>query len=112
MATHVSRILRSEPVLVLTVRAVSTVNHRSKDVKHYPMVVLGGGTGGCSVAARACRMLGMGNVAVVDPAPVRYLFNFIFRLMIKIQVAHKHLLLVKIVLCIFRFLCQRRPIFP
>ena len=98
MATHVSRILRSEPVLVLTVRAVSTVNHRSKDVKHYPMVVLGGGTGGCSVAARACRMLGMGNVAVVDPAPVRYLFNFIFRLMIKI------------VLCIFRFLCQRRPI--
>ena len=70
MATHVSRILRSEPVLVMAVRAASTQNVVNKEVKHYPMVVLGGGTGGCSVAARACRMLGSGNVAVVDPAQV------------------------------------------
>ena len=76
MATHVSKILRSEPVLVMTARAVSTVTHRSKDVKHYPMVVLGGGTGGCSVAARACRMLGMGNVAVVEPSQVRSSFLY------------------------------------
>ena len=67
MATHVSRILRAEAVFVCVVRSAST---GSKNVKHFPMVVLGGGTGGTSVAARACRMLGAGNVAVVDPAKV------------------------------------------
>lgn len=75
MATHVSRILRSEPVILMTARAVSTINTRTTEVKHYPMVILGGGTGGCSVAARACRMLGTGNVAVVEPSQVR-LYNY------------------------------------
>lgn len=42
-----------------------------KDVKHYKLVIAGGGTGGCSVAARACRALGQGNVAVIEPAEVR-----------------------------------------
>ena len=40
-------------------------------VKHHRLVVAGGGTGGCSVAARACRALGQGNVAVIEPAAVR-----------------------------------------
>lgn len=72
MATHVSRILRSEPVILMTARAVSTINTRTTEVKHYPMVILGGGTGGCSVAARACRMLGTGNVAVVEPSQYHF----------------------------------------
>ena len=69
MATHVSLILKSEPIFVAAVRAASTQT-AIKDVKHYPMVVLGGGAGGCSVAARACRMLDKGSVAVVDSAQV------------------------------------------
>lgn len=42
-----------------------------KDVKHYKMVIAGGGTGGLSVAARACRAFGPGKVAIVEPAEVR-----------------------------------------
>lgn len=71
MATHVSLILKSEPIFVAAVRAASTQT-AIKDVKHYPMVVLGGGAGGCSVAARACRMLDKGSVAVVDSAQYHY----------------------------------------
>ena len=56
-----------QSVLLLKGRTVST---QTKDVKHFPLVVLGGGAGGCSVAARSCRMLGQGNVAVVEPAKV------------------------------------------
>ena len=67
MATHVSRILRVQPLIVSAGRASST---GTKDVKHFPLVVLGGGAGGCSVAARSCRLLGKGNVAVVEPAKV------------------------------------------
>ena len=48
-------------------------NSAGKDVKHYKLVVAGGGTGGCSVAARACRALGAGNVAVIEPAEVSLL---------------------------------------
>ena len=68
MATHVSRILKTEAVLIWSIRSASS--QTAKNVKHFPMVVLGGGTGGTSVAARACRMLGNGNVAVVDPSEV------------------------------------------
>lgn len=45
---------------------------QGKDVKHYRLVVAGGGTGGCSVAARACRAFGPGKVAVVEPAEYHY----------------------------------------
>jgi hypothetical protein len=48
-------------------------NTAGSDVKHYKIVVAGGGTGGCSVAARACRALGAGNVAVIEPAEVSHL---------------------------------------
>lgn len=78
MATHVSRILKllkAQPLCVLTGRTVHIAS--PKDVKHFPLVVLGGGAGGCSVAARSCRMLGSGNVAVVEPAKV-YLFIYQF----------------------------------
>ncbi|XP_060582922.1 sulfide:quinone oxidoreductase, mitochondrial-like [Ruditapes philippinarum] len=47
-------------------------NTAGSDVKHYKVVVAGGGTGGCSVAARACRALGAGNVAVIEPAEYHY----------------------------------------
>ena len=75
MATHVSRILKLQPVCVLVGRAVH-IGTKEHAAKHFPLVVLGGGAGGCSVAARSCRMLGSGNVAVVEPAKVS-VFNSI-----------------------------------
>ncbi|KAK3597937.1 hypothetical protein CHS0354_042282 [Potamilus streckersoni] len=44
----------------------------SGNKKHYPLVVIGGGAGGCSVAAKFCRKLGKGKVAVVEPAEYHY----------------------------------------
>ena len=69
MATHVSRILKVQPLCVFLGRAVH-IGTKEHAAKHFPLVVLGGGAGGCSVAARSCRMLGSGNVAVVEPAKV------------------------------------------
>lgn len=40
--------------------------------KHYPLVIVGGGAGGCAVASRACRALGAGKVAVVEPSKFHY----------------------------------------
>lgn len=45
-------------------------SYSSGGVKHHKLVVAGGGTGGCAVAARACRALGQGNVAIIEPAQV------------------------------------------
>ena len=73
----VPRILRSEAVLGLAVRA-TCIHTQTITPKYFPLVVLGGGSGGCSMAARACRLLGPGNVAVVDPAQVN-LFPFLSR---------------------------------
>jgi len=53
-------------VLVQLVRGYSS----GSGSKHYRLVIAGGGSGGCSVAARACRALGAGNVAVIEPAQV------------------------------------------
>ncbi|KAL4237657.1 hypothetical protein ACF0H5_002371 [Mactra antiquata] len=59
----------SQRVLVQLVRSYSNT---SKDVNHYKLVVAGGGTGGCSVAARACKTFGQGNVAIIEPADYHY----------------------------------------
>ena len=56
-------------MVALAIRGLSTT--QVNNVKHYPVVVLGGGSGGCSMASRLCRILGDGNVAVVEPAKVR-----------------------------------------
>ncbi|XP_064645090.1 sulfide:quinone oxidoreductase, mitochondrial-like [Lineus longissimus] len=40
--------------------------------KGYKVVVVGGGAGGCSTAARLCRQVGKGNVAVIEPADYHY----------------------------------------
>ena len=69
MAGHMSRVCRTKPVLALAVRGITTQT-QSNNVRHFPVVVLGGGSGGCSMASRLCRVLGNGNVAVVDPAKV------------------------------------------
>ena len=53
------RILRAKTPFFLLMRSA-----------HFPVVVLGGGSAGCSMAARMCRMLGNMNVAVVEPAKV------------------------------------------
>jgi len=55
-------------VLVQTVR-------RYGDSPHYKVVIAGSGAGGCSVAARAKRTFGHGNVAVIEPAKVGILLN-------------------------------------
>lgn len=60
-----SRVLRT-----LYVQAVR--NYSTKDAKHYKVVVAGGGSGGCAVAARACRAFGSGKVAVIEPAAEHY----------------------------------------
>ena len=74
MATHISRrIFRSQSVLMLFSRAASTLS-RADETKQFPVVVLGGGAGGCSMASRLCRLMGPGNVAVVEPSKVLY-FN-------------------------------------
>ena len=62
MAMHASRIIRTP--------AASSIQYQTRNVKHYPVVVLGGGSGGCSMASRLCRLLGQGNVAVVEPSKV------------------------------------------
>ena len=48
---------------------ISSRRHASSG---YKVVVVGGGTGGCSTAAKFCRSLGKGNVAVIEPSDVSY----------------------------------------
>lgn len=43
----------------------------SADQKSYKLVVVGGGTGGCSTAARFSHHLGKGKVAVIEPSEVK-----------------------------------------
>lgn len=44
----------------------------SKVEKSYRLVVVGGGAGGCSTAAKFASKLGQGNVAVIEPADMHY----------------------------------------
>lgn len=44
--------------------------YSSGGTKHHKLVIAGGGTGGCAVAARATRKFGENNIAVIDPAEV------------------------------------------
>ncbi|XP_053398451.1 sulfide:quinone oxidoreductase, mitochondrial-like [Mercenaria mercenaria] len=65
MAVRAGRVL-----FVKFVRNYSS--ERGNDTIHHKLVVAGGGTGGCSVSARACRALGPGTVAVIEPAEKHY----------------------------------------
>lgn len=63
------------PAISLHARAgrsflMQCIRNYSQDVKHYKLVIAGGGSGGCAVAARLTKEFGQGNVAVVDPAEV------------------------------------------
>lgn len=49
-------------------RQFARTTHYNKE--SYKLVVVGGGTGGCATAARFCRRLGKGNVAVIEPSEV------------------------------------------
>lgn len=60
---------RSTILLSQTVRTFSC--SRRRHTESYKLVVVGGGTGGCAVAARFCRELGKGNVCVIEPAEVQ-----------------------------------------
>ncbi|KAB7500527.1 Sulfide:quinone oxidoreductase, mitochondrial [Armadillidium nasatum] len=44
----------------------------AKNNKSYKLVVVGGGTGGCSTAAKYASKLGKGRVAIIDPADKHY----------------------------------------
>ena len=70
MATKISRILIPQNLQFLAARGVK-IQTPSKEVKHFPVVVLGGGSGGCSMASRLCRLIGQGKVAIVEPSKVR-----------------------------------------
>ena len=56
-------------LFVTSIRCYSSA--RGNDVIHHKLVVAGGGTGGCSVSARACRTFGPGTVAVIEPSEVK-----------------------------------------
>lgn len=43
---------------------------KQHDSESYKLVVVGGGSGGCSVAAKFCRELGKGKVAVIEPSEI------------------------------------------
>lgn len=58
--------------IINTCRMFSTTHHRAADQRSYKLVVVGGGTGGCSTAARFCHQLGKGKVAVIEPSEVTY----------------------------------------
>ncbi|XP_052767901.1 sulfide:quinone oxidoreductase, mitochondrial-like [Mya arenaria] len=64
MSGHSCR--RMQRVLVQFTRSYS------EGGRHYKVVIAGGGTGGCSVGARACRTFGRGNVAIIEPAKHHY----------------------------------------
>lgn len=44
-------------------------------ILRYKLVVVGGGSGGCSVAAKFAKKLGKGQVAVIEPAQASEIFN-------------------------------------
>lgn len=58
--------------IINTCRMFSTTHHRAADQRSYKLVVVGGGTGGCSTAARFCHQLGKGKVAVIEPSETHY----------------------------------------
>lgn len=55
---------------LLTVRVLAAQNGLQRDKSTYKCVVLGGGAGGCAMAAKMKRKFGAGQVAVVEPADV------------------------------------------
>lgn len=54
---------------------------RASAKQHYKMLVLGGGSGGITMSARMKRLVGAGNVAVVEPSEARMHEFVIFRLL-------------------------------
>ena len=90
MATKLSSLLLKIPRLPLTTTRRLTVHvHMPHDgVTHIPIVVLGGGSGGCSMASRLCRLMDHGDVAIVEPSKVLCMLTlFAFGLIIHELVA-------------------------
>lgn len=73
MTSRAGRALSVQFVRKYSASAKQDSASTTQNVKHYKMVIAGGGTGGLSVAARACRAFGPGKVAIVEPAEVRFL---------------------------------------
>lgn len=56
--------------VILQVRHFSS--SKQQNASSYKLVVVGGGAGGCSTAAKFCRDLGKGSVAVIEPLDVSF----------------------------------------
>ena len=48
-----------------------SVSAPRRDDRSYKLLVVGGGTGGCSIASKFASKLGKGKVAVLEPSEVR-----------------------------------------
>ncbi|XP_041355810.1 sulfide:quinone oxidoreductase, mitochondrial-like isoform X1 [Gigantopelta aegis] len=62
--------LQGAKCITLGTKCFSTSTVRER--KSYKLVVVGGGAGGCSTAAKFARKLGKGQIAVIDPAETHY----------------------------------------
>jgi len=67
----VGKILGSGLVADIRPRGFSTSTHRHAD-KHFKLLVVGGGAGGCGTASKFASKLGTGKVAVVEPNTTHY----------------------------------------
>ena len=79
MAAQLRHITRFTPIKNFQPSTYTTCNFskgaplRSSDAqKKYPVVIIGGGSGGCTMAAKLTRKLGPGSVAVIEPSDVHY----------------------------------------
>ena len=52
--------------------STSAIMRQNEPQKKYPVVIVGGGSGGCTMAAKLTRKLGAGSVAVIEPSDVHY----------------------------------------
>lgn len=73
----VSQIFLSRPKRLTLIRGHLQCQHLSttktvQDKMSYKVVVVGGGSGGCSMAAKFARKLGSGKVAIIEPHEVSF----------------------------------------
>lgn len=59
----------------VAIRSGSCAYSTQSEKSSFKCVVLGGGTGGCAMAAKMTRKFGAGNVAVIEPQDVSLSFN-------------------------------------
>ena len=66
-----TKLWKAQTLQLMTLRRL-TVHMPHDGVTHFPIVVLGGGSGGCSMASRLCRLMGHGDIAIVKAVLLIY----------------------------------------